>query len=237
MPSRRSNRCQQVKLAYEASQSVDPLRAPCPEVLENLSRPYVFPKGVELFRQDFLPEYVYYLESGLIKLIFDSEDGHEVIITLARPGCVLGASEAILGRPYAVSAITVQRCRLRCIPASGFLETLETDHLLSLLVNRVLSREICYHLAHSAELAVFDARSRLEQLLWNLIATVKLDGQKGMVRLQLPITHEEIAELIAVTPQYLSRLFKLLTNEGVLHKEKGSAVVVDISALRHSANY
>src|SRR5262245_34395733 len=87
------------------------LEVSCPETLKRLSRPYVFPKGVELFQQGFAPNYVYYLEAGLIKLIFDTEDGHEVIIKLAKPGCILGAPEAILDALCTVSGVTVQRCR------------------------------------------------------------------------------------------------------------------------------
>jgi CRP/FNR family transcriptional regulator len=210
------------------------LQSSCPEVLEHFSRRYVFPKGVELFRQGFAPDYIYHLEAGLIKLTFDTEDGHEVIIGLARPGCILGVSEAVVDEPHVVSALTVQRSWLRCVGTTEFIEELATNPRLSILVNRLLSREVSDILVHSVQLAVSDARSRLEQLLWNLVSNLNREGRQRLVSLQLPISHEEIARLIAVTPQYLSRLFSRLTKEGVLRKHKASVIVIDTSMLRHS---
>jgi len=65
------------------------------------------------------------------------------------------------------------------------------------------------------------------------VSSVERVEEQHFARVQLPITHEEIAQLIAVTPQYLSCLLKQLTEEGVLRKVKGSLIVIDPRVLRH----
>src|SRR2546423_9609049 len=87
----------------------------CHETIESLGPSHVYPGGVELFRQGSVPCYAYYLERGLIKLVFCAQDGREVITNLSKPYCLLGASALILKETHAVSAITVRRCQMRYI--------------------------------------------------------------------------------------------------------------------------
>jgi CRP/FNR family transcriptional regulator, cyclic AMP receptor protein len=206
------------------------------ETLESLGPSHLFPRGVELFRQGSIPRYVYHLESGLVKLVFCSEDGREVITNLSKPGSLLGASALILEESHPVSGVTVQRCRLRYIAAAEFHATLTTDPQFCIYVNRLLSREVSDHLVHAGELGTIDARFRLEQLLWDMISSLEAVEGQSPVRLQPPIKHSEIAELIAVTPQYLSRLLKQFERDGVLRREKGSLIISDPRALWHREN-
>jgi CRP-like cAMP-binding protein len=51
------------------------------------------------------------------------------------------------------------------------------------------------------------------------------------IRLHLPLKHWEIAELIAVTPEHLSRVLKRMEREGIMRREKGRTVIVNYQKL------
>ena len=52
--------------------------------------------------------------------------------------------------------------------------------------------------------------------------------QAKEVKLQTPLKHREIAELIAVTPEQLSRLLKGMEEDGLLRREKGWLILRDV---------
>src|SRR5712691_8679747 len=68
--------------------------------------------GFELFRQGRTAQDVYWVQSGLTKLVSLNEDGDETIIGLRSSGWFLGATSAILRKPYPVTATTVTDCKL-----------------------------------------------------------------------------------------------------------------------------
>src|SRR5437762_12188742 len=66
----------------------------------------VYPKGSLLFVEGEMPRGIFILCSGRAKLTTSSTEGKTLIVKIAEPGEVLGASATILGKPYEVSAET-----------------------------------------------------------------------------------------------------------------------------------
>ncbi|MGH2376405.1 MAG: helix-turn-helix domain-containing protein [bacterium] len=52
----------------------------------------------------------------------------------------------------------------------------------------------------------------------------------------MPLRHWEIAQLLAVTPAYLSRLFNRLEQEGILLRRKGWLTISDPDNLWHNSD-
>src|SRR5689334_14708246 len=89
--------------------------------LDYLNSPQTYPATIELFRQSSWPQEVFLINSGLIKLIHQENDGREMIIGLRLPGWLVGSFSAIIQKPYPVTAITLTSCSLQRIPSSVFL--------------------------------------------------------------------------------------------------------------------
>ena len=53
------------------------------------------------------------------------------------------------------------------------------------------------------------------------------------MRIHLPLKHKEIAQVIAVTPEYLSRLLKDLEKQKFIVKEKDGSLLVNLSYFEH----
>jgi len=98
----------------------------------------------------------------------------------------------------------------------------------------VFSREIHDQIARLIELASLPARLRVEQLLRQLVTAPGSSAPKQEVRVTVPLKQWELAQLLAVTPAYLSRLLDRLEQDGTLTRRKGWIVVPDATRLHCS---
>lgn len=179
-----------------------------------------YPAGVELLSQDGAPADVFHIEVGLVKLVRAESDGHEIILGLRSKGWLLGAAAVILDQPYAVSAITLTRSQVHRIRADEFRKLVSTNARFGWHVHVMHSREIYGDLAHVASLRCHSARCRLEHFLWSLVPSLDRTESDDEIRIDLPLRHTEIAQLISVTPQYLCELFHRLEEDGIVRRER-----------------
>ena len=181
----------------------------------------MYPSGAVLFEQGSLVHDIYWLVEGLVKLVHVDESGGERILELQLPPRFIGASLGIVDLPSPVSAVTVTRCRVQRISRAEFVERLATDRQFSWDVHHVQSQEVYGQFRRLAALSTASSRIRLERFLRDLIESTA----RPSARICLPLKRWELAQLLAVTPEHLSRLFKQLCHEGVISFEKGWLIV------------
>ena len=172
------------------------------------SPPNTYPSKVELFRQSEPAAKIYFIERGIVKLSCVGPGGQEVILSLRRRNWLLGVTHVIVDNVYLATATTLTRCTLRCISAASFMGQLEMDIALSLELNRILSREIRGNLKKIITLECMSASERLRHFLREVISEEDPDELRKMGELELPLKGNELAEIVAVTPQHLYRLLK-----------------------------
>jgi len=176
--------------------------------------------NVELFRQDASASDIFLIETGLVKLSRIEENGREVIVDLRFPEWLLGAASVILKQPYAVSAITLTDCYLRRISAPNFYYLVESDPLVSVYVHQMHSREVLDKISNIAQLGCFTARERLIHLLSRLVSFSAKNETSLEFKIRLPLKYWELAQLIAITPEHLSRLLKQMEQKGILRQKE-----------------
>jgi len=166
-----------------------------------------YPSTVELFGQGDKASDVYLIDDGLAKLIHIGENGQEMIVGLRTSGTLLGSAAVITGEEYPVSAVTLIPSRLYRIPAAAFLQLMNINPVVSHYLLRQEGKEI---LAQLGQLSGFglSAQQRLERLLEQLAQAVNNADGSRPIRLPLVLKQWELAQLVAVTPQHLSRLMK-----------------------------
>jgi len=186
-----------------------------------------YQSGTNLYTQGARATYAHLAISGLIKLTRISEGGHELITGLCFPIRLLGAASIILGKEYPVTAVTLTRCRLQSIPAPSFLELLRTDIRFSWLVQHEQSRDIYEQVSQLTEIGCLSARQRLERVLGHFLSTSEDNSSPNETSFRLPLRLWEVAKLIAVSPEHLSRILKAMQREGILCRNKNSFTILD----------
>ena len=195
-----------------------------------------YPAQIGLFKQDTLPHEVYLIEAGLVKLTHIEGNGKELVVGLRSSNWIIGASAVILNKKHGFSAETLTGCQIRRITVPFFLDLLRHDREFAWNFQQVQSYELYDQLSQLVGFGCLSARIRLEQLLSQLISTLGFKAGETMIQLQLPLRHWELAELIAVTPEHLSRLLKEMQLEGIVHRDKGWIYISDVRRLRSQLN-
>lgn len=193
---------------------------------------HVYPAGVELFRQDACSGDIYFMETGLAKLTRYEENGNEFILDIRFPGSLLGLEASIRNKAHPFSAVTATSCKLTHLSASRFLDLLSTEVKLGLVIQDTLCDEVLNQAARMSEIACLPARQRLEQLLWKIAEQVG-ETQTINFKVQLPLKHWEAAQLLAITPTYLSRLLAELESEEIISRTNGWIIVHKPARLWH----
>jgi CRP-like cAMP-binding protein len=185
----------------------------------------------ELLQQGSPADDVYLIHEGLVKLVWGDTSGKQTILGLRSRGCLIGVAAVVTGEPCAMSAVTLVPSILERINAEKFLQRLQTDSDFAWKIHKIQSREVHEQLNWLGEMACSSARARLGNVFRRLseIGKIHTDGKKSRVR--LPLKQKEVAELIAVTPEHLSRLLHDLSKAGLLHLNNGWIVVPNPQAL------
>lgn len=190
--------------------------------------------GEELFRQGSVPHGVYLISSGYVKVSSVNRDGRQLILGLRGVGSMLGVPALLLQEACPVSATAITYCESRYFAAELFVPLLKADSRFSWLIQLEQSRQARQFVSHILQLGFCSARRRLGELLWQLISANPFDEQQKAANLKLPLKQWEVAQLIAVTPEHLSRIAKQMQREGILQWTKGTVTVFDLKGLRDS---
>ena len=190
-----------------------------------------YPPGTVLMEQGGDPGDVFYVEEGLVKLVRTGPDGREQILGLRGPGWFLGAALVLTFRAHPASAVAVTPCRLRRLTREAFLDLMVRHEALSWHVHQMHSREVLSQFQQMADLGTATSRQRLERMLRRFTGAASANDNGGGVRLSLPLKRWELASLLAVTPEHLSRLLRQLRDDGIIQVTDGAIVVPDVHRL------
>lgn len=189
-----------------------------------------FPPRTQIFQQGDASDALYVIERGSVKLTWLASNGREIIVGIRRRHCLVGATAVLLGRPYAFTTTTLVRSFLRSIPSKVFLTLGKTNNLLSWQLNLYLSQELVTNRERLEANSCMSARDSLESFLRELISEQEPEDLESGSEFHISLTNQELAEIIAVTPEHLCRLLKKIEPEGIIRRDKGILIVTDVAA-------
>jgi CRP-like cAMP-binding protein len=196
----------------------------------NLGAVRTYGPGSELLQQGTPADEVYLIHDGTVKLVWTEPKGKQTIVGLRWRGYLLGVPSIIMAEASPMSAVTLVRSVIQRVSARELIERLQTDADFAWKMHQIHSRELCEQLNSLGELACCTARSRLANTFrrWMAFGQVKPDGK---THLRLPLKQREVAELIGITPEHLSRLLRSLSEDGLLYFRDGWIVIPNPQAL------
>jgi CRP-like cAMP-binding protein len=185
-------------------------------------------KDTTLFLQSGPATAIYLIESGAVKLTRVSSEGEQTVVAIGSVGWILGLSSVTLNLLYTATAITLIPSKITCIPAERIRSLLRTDLSIASEVVRAHSHELHSHFMHLADSKSLSARSRLNRLLFEWIVFSQRGTSAITYPIEIPLRHAEIAGLVGVSPQHLSRLTRQMEKEGVIRKGRNRISVLPL---------
>ena len=159
-------------------------------------------------------EMVYFIERGQIKLVMLSSEGKECTLAIHSSGDVFGEL-CLAGLPGRLETATaMEDTLLKRIPCARFLERLSMDLLLEGFV-KYLAVRVADQQEVIANLVTVDSEQRLGKTLLQLARKLGKKDPRS-IRIELRISHEELASMVGTTRPRISVFMQRFRNLGLI---------------------
>ena len=196
-------------------------------------RPAVYRKNRILFFEGGAAQHIFALRSGLIKIVKSLENGKDRITRVVFPGELLGV-EALCESTYPMTATTLVDCEICAVSRGEFVDFLNRNTDISLGMIRSLVSEVARLRKQITDMSFKDARGKIATLILSLVRSEWM--RPGVpYNLRLPLSRQEIGEILELSPESVSRAFTSLKEEAVLEVRARNLVIQDMERLRAAA--
>lgn len=186
--------------------------------LVNVARLKRFARGEFVFSAGSPGETVYFLRQGKIKIGQLSPHGREVILWFCLPGEIFGLAEVARGGGRVVNAQACADSEVLAVSQSEYKAFLEAHARVALLCLQVLSSRLRVLGDMFINLVADDVDTRIAKLILRLSARYGMRSGKDIL-LNIPLTHQEIADMVGTTRQTVTSVLGRLRRQGVLSIE------------------
>jgi CRP/FNR family transcriptional regulator len=189
-----------------------------------------YPAGALLFLEKQDPRGVFVLCGGQVKLSISSNGGKTLILRITKPGEILGLLATMSDTPYEVTAETLHPCQVAFVRRDDFLRFVAkypeayqgVVKQLSTLYSGACEQLRTVGLSASAP-------EKVARLLLDWSAETKDTKQRAQI--QLPLTHEEIAEFIGTTRETVTRTLSQFKNRQLVTLQGSTLRISNRAAL------
>ncbi|MBI3681424.1 MAG: Crp/Fnr family transcriptional regulator [Acidobacteria bacterium] len=176
---------------------------------------------------------IFFLGSGLVKILKRGPDNKEVLLTLVRPGELFGEDALLLGGERHSSAEVLQEATISIIPKELLARFCnQRPEIWRLLAEMLARRE--QDLEQKIELLLMrDVEQRILLYLAELAEAVGVKEHEGGCTVQF--SQGEIASLVGATRETTSSTLNSLARRGLLTLGRRRLIVADPEELRRVA--
>lgn len=170
--------------------------------------------------------YLCFLMEGRLQAIDFTLDGREVGLYFIEPGDYFGELSLIDGEAQPEFVIATDRARVVLLPGAEIRPILFSSPQLAEALSRRLAQRVRQQLSQRQILAVANP---LHRICAQLQMQIMIGGTPGQTPQQLIIkapTHQELAIMVNLTRETVTRTFQVLLAQGVLTRQ-GDELLVD----------
>lgn len=169
-----------------------------------------FPAGVQLITEGETADFLHVVIEGSVEL-FATGNNRETAVAVVQPVTAFILAAVIKDMNYLMSARTLDTTRILMIPAELLREAMERDNAFS----QAMVLELARGFRTMVKLVKNQKLRTSSQRLANFL--LLLDQEQGSTGdIKLPFEKRLIASLLGVTPENLSRSFKVLQDHGAI---------------------
>ena len=193
-----------------------------------------YPENATVFVEGQSARGVYVVCQGRAKLTTTSRDGKTLILRIAQAGEILGLHSVISGIAHELTVETLQPCQLAFIAREDFVKFLKCHADACLHVARHLSRDCqsAYDSIRSIGLS-HSALEKLSRLLLHWADEGRIN--EGTIRVKLALTHEEVAQIIGISRETVTRMLGDLRKRKVCELKGATLSIWNKAALENLA--
>lgn len=185
-----------------------------------------YPAGSAIFFQHDLPDALYAVLHGTVRVRTLSEDGQELVLNQMHKGDVFGEIALMDGLPRTADCIAETDAQLARVPRTSFLALLERQPKVAVQLIEVLCARLRYTSTRVEEQQFLTAGVRLARRLLALANSQgKTRGEGILIDQHLP--QAELAAMIGVTRQTANGHLQELRTKGLIKVSRARITILD----------
>jgi CRP/FNR family transcriptional regulator, cyclic AMP receptor protein len=204
--------------------------------LLSLGRPRTFRRGASIVVQGDHSDVVLVLLRGLVTVTLDTDDGHEIVLSVLRPGDLIGEFKAVDHdrRPWTASNVALEAVEIRVMTGEDFRCYVESHSAAALALLRAI-----IHRLGIADQRRIDSGSRgtVRRLAHLLAELADEHGQptSAGIDIDIPLTQQELASLFASSRESIVRSLRSLRSRRLVTTGRRRITIRDLDGLRREA--
>lgn len=211
-------------------------------LLDDPARKALLHAGTERFYRATRPVYdeggsahtLAVLLEGRVKVAITTREGTNLLLALRGPGDLIGELSTLVGEERTATVTAIDDVRLLVVPYNSFDDLLAIHPGMVACLVRTLVGRVRESDQHRIELEQ-DTDERLARLLIRLADRFGRPQPDGAVRIDLPLTQDELAALTWASRGAVAEALRRLREAGLVQTARRQIVVLDLEALRAKA--
>ena len=196
-------------------------------------RPARYRKNQILFFEGGVAQHLFALHAGLVKLVKSLENGKDRITAVLFPGQLFGL-EALSNPTYPLTAVTLRDSEICAASGEEVIRFLQSNPEIALGMVRFLVAEVGRVRTQVTDMSFKDARMKVATFLLSLVASDPIP-HNGRVTLTLPLSRQEISEVLEVSPETISRTLAELRRQQLIVAHGRHLTIQNLEGLQSAA--
>lgn len=190
--------------------------------------------GEALFEQGEPARRFFLALEGRLKVTMIVPEGKQVLVRLIYPGDFCGLALVLARTDYPATCRAIVPTRALGWPTSYWATLIEEHPRVAVSLTKALGRHIAEVHTRIAEFATEEVERRVANAVLRLARNAGTPTEDG-VRIDFPITRQDLAELTGSTLHSVSRIVSAWSGLGIVGGGRASLVVRDVAALERIA--
>jgi len=196
------------------------------EEIVHIFKENFYKKNEVIFREEDTGKHMYIVKFGKVKVVQTSKFGKENIVAIHNEGDTFGELSLIDGKTMPATVLAMEDCKIISVDANYFRNVLlQNKKILNNLIN-----VLCQKLRTSFKLMkILKYTSAFDRVKYLLADFGKINGYEieDGIKINIKITHQEIAELVGISRETASRTISKLQSMGKLEVKEHYFILKD----------
>lgn len=200
------------------------------EKLGMITSKHSYQRKANVFMQGENRHAVFFACKGIMKIYKIDVNGNEQILSFQKKGDMFPHTGFFDQSPYPATAEVIEPAELIVIPLKQFEQLMLETPTIAVKVMRVMGEKIRELQSKLQEFVAHDVNHRVISFLLRL-AQEHGSTDKEHIVINLPLTHQEFANMVGTTRETVNRIFNQLKKEEILSMNRKKIVILDMEAL------
>ena len=190
-----------------------------------------FGRGQAIFHKDDPGESLFIIEGGSVLIYLPSPQGADLTLAVLGAGDFFGDLALLDGGPRSASATALEETETLALDRADFTAVLQSRPQSAMAVLAAVAQRLREADEMAGDLAFLDVGARLAKKLLELAGSHGVQRAEGTL-LDLPLTQEELANMVGVTRESVNRHLSRWRRQGVIGREGRRFLIRDPEGLR-----